>query len=731
MVNYQFLLILFLQYDLTKQRNLSPEIGGSWEPVVPERGGGADGKILGMQTVHTILLPSGKVLLVSGSSWRNLASAQYYPLFEDPKPGPGLWNQDEDPFEKSKLNSYYELINNAAIYDPQANTFYRIPHPIPVDDPDSSDKNHFAPNDLFCTGHQHLPNGNVLFVGGTQYYYPFDTGHRSTFIFDWQKELNISWNYVDWRQIPENNNNPWSFAGFMKRGRWYASILPLLDGRMMVFGGFVGFDVGFPDMYAFEMNTFVEFFDPKTSKWSAVDVKSLPNGPFTTLINPTFKPTKGWKCDDRCIEDNKYDAFKLYPQNYLFPDGRIFLTREGDFTSARTMDGAFIRNTTHTYWIGLQEKEDISFSRGPDRLTNVTSYGTTCLDPNTGLIDLFGGQLSCSGVKLYNDSRPDNYFGGCRGSRKLEQFIYSKYEPNGGHWTLDDNFLSTNIEDDRSNHYALILPTSQLLIMGGSNYDFFGSTRYPLLLTPYFDEETNQFLGYQKERMNEHLEARLYHTAALLLPDGRIWLSGGNTGRAAIHKRTKPFSSFNTSSGTQPLPDLSLIDLDYYFTTDDLILGRASRASSIPPTEMWIAEIFSPPYLFIDGKRRAEILSLSTLKPNDSFRKIIGNQVFYLLRSNQYYIVELSNLPQHCSGKRNATLVLIKMPWATHGWDGGQRLFNLEYIQLGVKEQILFFMTDARTANLPPAYYMLFYVDCMGKPSKAQMIRFDDSAQEL
>jgi hypothetical protein len=59
----------------------------------------------------------------------------------------------------------------------------------------------------------------------------------------------------------------------MERGRWYASIVPLLDGRLVVMAGFVGFDDDYPSMYSFENNNFVEFFDPQVFE-TAVDKKT-------------------------------------------------------------------------------------------------------------------------------------------------------------------------------------------------------------------------------------------------------------------------------------------------------------------------------------------------------------------------------------------------------------------------------------------------------------------------
>lgn len=197
----------------------------------------------------------------------------------------------------------------------------------------------------------------------------------------------------------------------MERGRWYATLVPLIDGRMVVIAGFVGFDMGYPEMYSFENNEFVEFFDPlffNTSNpqksWKKVNVKSAINGPFTKLINPNFQPTSGVNCSNRCVRDNQYDVFKLYEQAYLMAEGRIYLTREGDFVSARTSDTAFMRKTTATYTMhigGSRQSPLVSFSPGPNRLENISSYGTTIIDPNTNRIALFGGQPTSPGTLLY------------------------------------------------------------------------------------------------------------------------------------------------------------------------------------------------------------------------------------------------------------------------------------------------------------------------------------------
>ena len=743
-------------------------IYGKWESVLPKPGGGSVDRSLGMQTVHVIMLPSGKLLMTSGSSWRNIEPMEYYPEYQDPVAGKGLFDRRFDPFNNINISNYYQLVNNTAIYDPIKNTFFRIHSPYPI--PDTKKEDHFIPNDFFCSAHIHLPNGNPFFIGGTQYYYPYRTGTDISYIFDWRKELKIDWKYVDWRQKPQAQDDPWIFSGLMKRGRWYPTLVPLLDGRFAIFSGFVGFDKGYPDMYQFEINHYVEFFDPNVfdaknpqKSWKSIDVKHMKNSPFATklewpqkidnicydfrhLIKLGFDTSKEdfvppCDCPPRCIKDHEYDAFKLYPHNYLIDKNRIYLTREGEWVSLRTANTEYMRRTRFTYFMDFNDDAKdpkVSFSYGPNRRDTITSYGTSFIDPTTDKIVLLGGQEASHGTLLPLGSDHPNHFAGGQGSRKIEQFQLNK-KGGEGFWTERDNFLGDHPQDDRTNHFAIILPTRQILVISGANYDFYGGVKYPLLLTPKLKKD-GSFDKYEKRRLAEAVEPRLYHNSAMLLPDGKVWVSGGNSARATV--RIGPTAPDYANRTGQPLPDPDLVDLDVYFRTDGQ-MAKQPKGAEITPTENWTAEIFSPPYLFIDEElpeeggfaviRRASIGKLKT-KPERgiTFSSRIGGKMFYLLKSKKDYEVEIGGvLPASQDSIMEESLVLLKLPSVTHAGQWGQH-----YVKLPARRDynknpnsLFFTMPDAMENDIPPGFYMLFYVDTKGKPSISQIIRFDDKAK--
>ena len=120
-------------------------------------------------------------------------------------------------------------------------------------------------------------------------------------------------------------------------------------------------------------------------------------------------------------------------------------------------------------------------------------------------------------------------------------------------------------------------------------------------------------------------------------------------------------------------------------------------------------------------------MSPSTATTNYQPSKAIAGKTYYLIHSNQTYDVTLDGLSTPCT--QAASLVLIKLPSSTHGWENGQQFVNLPFKSAGTK--ITFTAPDMQKSNIPPAFYMMFYVDCHGKPATSGlMVRFDDEAKE-
>ena len=82
-----------------------------------------------MQSVHTIVLPNGKVLMINGSSFRST-------LIEEN----GKYNFKEGVDPKN-----YNAINNTGVLDPKTGKFERIGSPPALQNGTT--------NDLFCLGH--------------------------------------------------------------------------------------------------------------------------------------------------------------------------------------------------------------------------------------------------------------------------------------------------------------------------------------------------------------------------------------------------------------------------------------------------------------------------------------------------------------------------------------------------------------------------------------------------
>ncbi len=259
---------------------------GEWS-VPPLPNGGKDW----MQAIHAVLLPNGKVLIANGSSNR------------DRKVAPGM------PQIEGVDGKNPKAVDNTCLFDPanERSPFERLSSPkTPI--PSDEDKDRPYVNDLFCCGHMHLWNGNVLIAGGTHEYRDGGEfyGSKVANVFDWRKKA-------------------WVESQLLREGHWYPTLVPLADGRVAVFSGW--------GLTESQSTPVVEFYDPAKHAWSWVDVSTddFPDSPYNTPRTPQ-SPQK--------------DRLALYPRIHALADGRFLVTGEGS-------SGIGSTTSTNTYFMTI------------------------------------------------------------------------------------------------------------------------------------------------------------------------------------------------------------------------------------------------------------------------------------------------------------------------------------------------------------------------------------------
>ncbi|RLV04451.1 galactose oxidase [Streptomyces griseocarneus] len=128
-----------------------------------------------LRAIHSVLLHTGKVLLIAGSG------------------------NDRDAFKAGTFKT--------SVYDPVAETFTDVP----------------TPDDFFCGGHVQLPDGRVLVVSGNKDYASPDgkvgyKGLKSSYVFD-----------------PDTNR--YTRTNDLNSGHWYPSATELGNGDVLSLGG--------------------------------------------------------------------------------------------------------------------------------------------------------------------------------------------------------------------------------------------------------------------------------------------------------------------------------------------------------------------------------------------------------------------------------------------------------------------------------------------------------------
>jgi hypothetical protein len=591
-----------------------------------------------IQSVHTIVLPNGKVLMVNGSSFRSTLEQE----------------NGKYKFIEGVDLTKYDVVNNSGLLDPVTGKFERIPSPpaMVYDD----ELQHKTTNDLFCSGHLQLANGDVLFVSGTGRYYPGGafTGSKWLNIYHWQ-------------------TNKWENVGQMHDGRWYPTLVSLSDGKIAIFSGL---KFGEPN----QINPSLEVYNPETNELKYLDLREVKNSPFNTKVE----------------KENVYDSIDLYPRIFPLADGRLLIT--GDEAG---IAGVLVPHfSTNSYLMSIDTDESgellVSFERGDARHETTKAYGTALQVPNSEDVLLFGGIIGTNSISFGREGKTDSFPKEVRVATSLQRWNSPTHSgTKNGKWEIFTNFLP----QPRANLQAVILPNREILVINGGQYPEYQPIYEPLLLTP----DNKAKAGYQTTSMSPAKFPRLYHNGAVLLPDGRVLVVGGNANRAAVTKDGTihvdilgdPKSFFRPQMRNKS-GEIEQFELDTYYKDPQHYYADGDSEPFVP-AEIWQGEIFSPPYLFKPGER-PEIVSVPDV-----------------IEYGQTGVIAIKGATEKSS------LVLNKLGSVTHSIDNGQRLIELPS-KLVDNSSLRF--TAPTNANLyPPGYYMMFYLNDIGKPSHAKIIR--------
>ncbi len=563
-----------------------------------------------------------------------------------------LWNPavlpDEPPLTMTDRKHAYGYVRYLFDHSQVGSLFERTPWTVP---------GHWPAFNLFCSGHALLPNGRLLAVGGNIGMYTRDDS-QGTVSGHGGLRLVATFNHENFQPSDVSLDQPlWSWQWGLYEPRWYPSVVSLHDGRTLIVGGWQ------VDPPVARRTHFYEFYELCTDQLAYYGCFRIPTEyvalreSYPRLLMVSYRDSLG-AVKARVLHVGSYDiendeARRIY---YLEPP-----------------------------WDSQPNGLITCWKRASVQLRAIRIHGTAVLLPNymatnpQNLAQQVLNQVMVLGGG-YGSSEWDSQFGGYVRDAHSSTEIVSVANDTGVISRSDGPTLQVQ----RAHLNAVLLPTGQLLIVGGI-HGLFHPENPPAVssanwLHPDQLARESELLSWTGSGWMSRLlapapaddrdsdgivdGARVYHSTALLLPDGRVLTAGSSV------------NAWVRASG-----------------------GGFTRRG----VHNYVPTIYSPPYLFKpDGTRRGDadrpqIVSLSDTELN-------YGQQFEL----EYRLADDS------AGIQSA--VLVRPSSVTHSTNFEQRLVRLHFKQ---EDPLIQVTAPWHPAIAPPGWYMLFLVDENNTPSKA------------
>jgi hypothetical protein len=252
-------------------------------------------------------------------------------------------------------------------------------------------------------------------------------------------------------------------------------------------------------------------------------------------------------------------------------------------------------------------------------------------------------------------------------SDRVETVMVNVTPPATSTWLSTGPGSIPHMNHPRHQGNVVLLPTGELFAIGGENLTGFNDT--PELLVG----------GTTWVDMAPHLGARDYHSAAILLPDARVFVCGGEWRQVA------PIPGVFT--GPQPGPDYLIWEPPYFHLSD----GR------VPATGITVRNEATPSVIVQQNA-------------------IGGSQA---LQYGQTYRADWTNTLE--PGISITSVVLMRPAALTHHDDGGQRMVRLNTWDDGTENSVVF-QSPPSVLHAQEGWWMLFLVNSAGRPSQAYWV---------